>query len=145
MLLLSEYLKSHCFTSLPPTVFSLKSQSIIVTELNNSYHFVRIQNFNPVAIRILNKCQAFHFTCKMKWFSWLKRHFKKPEKFKILFITSNFNLHFNKIHCFVYSFNLKKFCCQCGPNVCFSEWLIIFYTYLESNPNEINCGTGYTF
>ena len=39
----------------------LKSQISILTELNNSYHSVRIQNFTPEAIRIVNKCQAFHF------------------------------------------------------------------------------------
>ena len=40
----------------------LKFQISVLTELNNSYHCVGIQNFNPVTIRILNKCQAFHFT-----------------------------------------------------------------------------------
>lgn len=54
-----QHLESVVFFLISILLTSLRT---IPIPLNNSSNFVRIQNFNPVAIRILNKCQAFHFT-----------------------------------------------------------------------------------
>ena len=69
----------------------LKSQISILTELNNSYHSVRIQNFTPEAIRIVNKCQAFHFLI-IRFLYTLDSQFFKPFISPLNIRSSNFNV-----------------------------------------------------
>lgn len=53
----------HCYKH---SLGSWKNRSNFVQyvppSLGEGHHVVRVQNFNPVAIRILYKCKSFHFT-----------------------------------------------------------------------------------
>lgn len=59
--LLSKFHK-HCYRFSPGDWKWASLIQYTSLELSESHHVVRIQNFNPVAIRILNKCKSFHFT-----------------------------------------------------------------------------------